>query len=100
MNTHTTRITKMKTQRNDVSAFNAKSTRKENIRANVNSVVWRQKSDILSDGSPDNNVNNALKEHDIFLHFLDPILKLLKSKTVTLPAKDIASLILSAVLLQ
>ena len=100
MNTHATRITKMKTHCNDVSASNAKSARKENIRANVNRVGWRQKSDNPTDGSPNNNVYNALKEHEEFLQFLDPILESLQSKTVTLPAKDLASLVLSAAVLR
>ena len=100
MNTDATRITKMKTQRNDVSAANAKSARKENIKANANRVGWRNKSDIPSDGSNNNNVNSALKEHEEFLQFLDPILESLHSKTVTLPAKDLASLVLSAAVLR
>ena len=100
MNADATRITKMRTKRNDVSASNAKSARKENVKANANRVGWRQKSDTTTDKSKDNIVNKALKEHEDLLHFLDPILESLHSKTVTLPAKDLASLVLSATVLR
>ena len=100
MKPNATRITKMKSNSSNISASSAKSARKENINANENRVNWRLKSDNLkSDGStstPINNMNNALKEHEELLQFLDLIFESLQSKTVTLPAKDLASLVLSA----
>ena len=99
-----TRITKMNTDSNNVSALAVKSPRKEDISANANRVNWRLKSDkfhgSLKKNHNNNIVNHALKEHEDLLKFIDPILKLLKSKTVTPPAKDLASLVLSASVLQ
>ena len=45
-------------------------------------------------------MNQALKDHEELLKFLDPILESLQSKTVILPAKDLASLVLSAAVLR
>ena len=45
-------------------------------------------------------MNNALKEHEDLFHFLDPIYESLHSKTVTLPAKDLTSLVLSVAVLR
>ena len=90
---------KMNTNSNNISASSAKSARKENINANENRVNWRLKPE--SDGSPKNNiVNQALKDHEELLKFLDPILESLQSTAVTLPAKDLASLVLSAAVLR
>ena len=90
----------MKAKCNDASVTNGKSVRKENVKANANRVGWCQKSDIPYDTSKVNTVNDALKEHEDLLHFLDPILESLNSNTVTLPAKDLASLVLSAAVLR
>ena len=96
-----TRITEMNADNTyDISATAAKIARKENVKSNANRVSWRQKSDNpKSDGSiptPNNNVNFALNEHEDLLQFLNPILESLQSKTAILPAKDLASLVLSA----
>ena len=72
----------MRTKRNDVSASNAKSARKENVKANANRVGLRQKSDIPTDKSKDIIVNNALKEHPH--HY-----NMRKSRSVQLPARII-----------
>ena len=71
----------MNTDSKNVSASDTKSARKEYIKANVNRFNWRLKSD-KSDGLKNKNnnniVNQALKEHEDLLKFLNPILKSLK----------------------
>ena len=85
----------------DTSAFQVKLARKENIKANPHRVNWRANSEETSVSSNDHQstLSTAYKEHKDILVFLEPFLASLPSSTFQLPAKDFASLALSAAVL-
>ena len=85
----------------DSSAIQAKLARKEGIKANQHRVNWRANSEETSVSSNDrqSTLSTAYKEHKDILVFLEPFLASLPSSTFQLPAKDFASLALSAAVL-
>ena len=86
----------------DTSAIQAKLARKENIAANPHRVNWRTNSTeetSVSSNDRQSTLSKAYKEHTDILMFLEPFLASLPSTTFQLPAKDFASLALSAAVL-
>ena len=101
MNNQTTKSKNRDNGNSDSSAIQAKLARKEGIKANQHRVNWRANSEETSVSKNDrqSTLSTAYKEHKDILLFLEPFLASLPSTTFQLPAKDLASLALSAAVL-